>query len=96
MADPTLTRDPEAADDFPAGSRAYRVTVDGVVVGWVFSTPVTVERRSPGARYVSARWTSSRPGWLWRTTDGRELSIRLSCSTRANAVRNLISEVTHG
>lgn len=96
MADPTLTRDHEAANHLPTGSRAYRVTIDGAVIGWVFSTPVTVERSSPGARYVNARWTSSRPGWRWRTTDGRELPTRAACSTRAIAVRDLISEVTHG
>lgn len=96
MSDPTLTRDHEAANHLPTGSRAYRVTIDGAVIGWVFSTPVTVERRSPGARHVSARWESSRPGWRWRTVDGRELPHKLARETRAAAVHDLISEVSYG
>lgn len=89
----TLTHDPTAPVHLGGGCRAYRVTVDGQHIGWVFGVIVTIERRTPGRRYVNARWESRRPRWLWRTMDGRQQPGGLAYETRAWAARDLVREV---
>lgn len=42
--------------------QTFEVTLDGKVLGRVSRHLVTRERRTPGRRYVNARWQS--PGWV--------------------------------
>ena len=41
----------------------FDVVLDGEVIGQVARRMLTRERRTPGRRYVDARWTS--PGWVY-------------------------------
>lgn len=43
--------------------RYWTVSRDGVMLGGIRYALITRERRSPGRRYVNARWNS--PGWEW-------------------------------
>ena len=54
----TFTPVPRDADD-----RRYSVTVAGVMIGRVYASTETIERRPKGARYVTSRW--SRPCWRY-------------------------------
>lgn len=54
----TFTLAPRNADD-----RRFTVTVAGVMIGRVYASTETIERRPKGARYVTSRW--SRPYWRY-------------------------------
>lgn len=65
----------------------YDVLVDGEVVGSVARETVTRERRTPGRRYVNARWTAL--GWFYYTTDSHRRSPERS--SRADAVTQVLA-----
>ena len=43
--------------------RCFAVTIAGVMIGRVYASTETIERRPKGARYVTSRW--SRPCWRY-------------------------------
>jgi hypothetical protein len=76
MTEPTIT---QTSEGYPIEvgrwekrtvkvGREWRVEVDGVHVGDVRYALITRERRTPGKRYVNARWQS--PGWQYRGAGG--------------------------
>lgn len=85
----TYVRDGEAL----GGALRYRVELDGKPIGHIEAVHVTKERRSPGKRYVSARWTKGRPEWLWQPIGGKRASFGLSVECRWEAVERLRREV---
>lgn len=68
-------------------NRVYEVRHDGEVIGYVKRSMLTRERRSPGLRYVHARWQS--PGWQY----GREKHGRMiECSSAKDGAERLVRE----
>jgi hypothetical protein len=51
---------------------------------------VTRERRTPGRRYVDARWES--PGWLYTSGATRYASRSYDASSRKDGIERLIRE----
>ncbi len=66
--------------------RVFRVEIDGRMVGRVKYAMVTRERRTPGKRYVNARWQS--PGWLYVDGDGDYRYFE--CYSRKDGVERII------
>ena len=52
-------------------AKRYAIVVDGKVIGHVERRLATRERKTPGKRYVNARWYS--PGWFQVNKSGRDL-----------------------
>ena len=69
----------------------YNVIVGDVVVGYMFHVFETIERRTPGARYVNARYTSQTARWGW-ALPGTRLWMLYGKTTRKEAVENLLRE----
>lgn len=67
---------------------SYRLLVDGEVVGTVERAMLTRERRTPGRRYVNARWQS--PGWRYRRGIGWARGFE--CSSRRDGVEQLLRD----
>lgn len=67
---------------------SYRVLLDGKEIGKVARRMITRERRTPGRRYVDARWES--PGWRYGSvSDGRP---RWEVTSRREGVERLLRE----
>jgi hypothetical protein len=64
----------------------YDVVLDGAVIGTVYRTMLTRERRGKGMRYVYARWQS--PGWR-RAIKGDRSS---ECRSRKDGIDDLLME----
>jgi hypothetical protein len=73
------------------GHPKYVVSIDGESIGHVFGFYPTFERRSPGARVVSARWTSKSRYWVAEPPRCHWNVYRLPYRSRAQAVRELIA-----
>lgn len=67
----------------------YRVMLDGQEIGRVRRAMLTRERRTPGRRYVDARWQS--PGWLYEES-GRARGWE--CASRRDGIEQLLRD--HG
>jgi hypothetical protein len=81
-----LTED--EAESFPsAEGPVYAVSRAGLLVGHVFRSPVTLERRTAGKRYVNARWTSLR--WRYQVA-GEWRSSPIWRDTRIGAILELL------
>jgi hypothetical protein len=65
---------------------AWDVVLDGEVIGTVRKAMITRERRVPGRRIASARWTS--PGWRYQRAGDTGRAIE--CPTRTDGVERLI------
>lgn len=73
------------------GVKAYDVVSDdGSIIGTVAQEMATFERRTPGRRYVNARWQS--PRWFYYVA-GQVWRSRMAYTTRKDAVGALV-EVT--
>lgn len=83
MSAPKLTRVDDRRD-LPC----YDVTVDGVVIGQVFRSRTSWERRPAGRCYVTARGETDRY-WKFQRAD-RPGEWSPSCLTRTDAVRRLV------
>ena len=71
----------------PHHPRRYEITVGSVIIGYVYRSTESVERRAPGRRYVEARW--SRPCWRIEGDDGRTRRTRVEAA-RAIATRRVV------
>lgn len=69
----------------PHHARRYEITVGGVVLGYVYRSTESVERRTPGRRYVNARW--ERPCWRVEGDDGRARRTRVEAARAAEERR---------
>jgi len=63
------------------------VLLDGVRLGRVARVPIERERRTPGRRYVNARWYS--PGWKCYPADG---SWAPEAQSRRDGVERLLED----
>lgn len=68
---------------------AYDVVLNGQVVGRVSKTMITRERRTPGNRYVNARWQS--PGWRYNRL-GSRFSRGWECGSRKDGIERLLMD----
>ena len=66
-------------DDHPR----YEVSYNGEVAGHVEGENPTFERKTPGKRYVNARWQSRRRYWRVINRDGRRIIGALETLKRA-------------
>lgn len=67
---------------------AYDVYLDGVPIGSVARAKVTREQRTPGRRYVNARWQ----GVAWRISGIDALSRSREVYSRTDGIRSLIEQ----
>lgn len=75
---------PHRGKDVRVG-QTFEVSWGGKVIGSVERRMVTRERKTPGRRYVDARWES--PGWVRRRgTGGRALE----CYTKTEGIEALL------
>ena len=72
---------------------AWDVVLDGEVIGRVRKAMITRERRSPGKRYVNARWQS--PGWRYYRP-GMVSSNGLECQSRTHGVERILGDAGLG
>ena len=68
-------------------ARRYEITRGGLVLGYVYRSTERVERRSPGRRYVNARW--ERPCWHVEGDDGRARRTRVEAARAAERRREM-------
>lgn len=61
--------------------QVYEVTLDGERIGFAHYRMLTRERRTPGKRYVNARWHS--PGWVASDEEAYAPSYREQPSRKA-------------
>lgn len=61
--------------------QVYEITLDGERIGYAHYRLVTRERRTPGKRYVNARWYS--PAWLASQEEGYAPPHREQSSRKA-------------
>jgi hypothetical protein len=66
----------------------YEVVLDGKVIGRVERGMLTRERRTPGKRYVNARWRS--PGWRYYTGTGTAWGRSLEATSRRDGVERIL------
>ena len=71
----------------------YEVRLDGTPIGGVARQMITRERRTPGRRYVNARWQS--PGWTYSKRSGRYAG-GFQCSGRRDGVERLLGDAGVG
>lgn len=64
----------------------YDVLLNGVVLGRVGKAMITRERKTPGKRYVNARWYS--PGWHYCHHRGRYFE----CASRRDGIERLLHD----
>lgn len=69
--------------------QTFQVSWNGTVLGFVERRMVTRERKSPGNRYVNARWQS--PGWV-RVYGEYRHGRSLECSSKRQGVEMLLRE----
>lgn len=65
--------------------QVFEVSWAGEVIGTVERRMVTRERKTPGKRYVDARWES--PGWVRRRSAGDR---SLECYTKSAGIEDLL------
>lgn len=73
------------------GYKHYDVHLDGKVLGSVLNGDETIERRTPGKRYVNARWT--RKCWIYDSRDTQH--VRMCYQTRKKAMLELLTRLVH-
>lgn len=71
------------------GAKAYRVELDGVVIGKIEQTWPTFDRKPRGARIVTKRWETKRARWVALPPVRRGRSCMHE--TRKGAVADLVS-----
>jgi hypothetical protein len=69
--------------------RVFRVELDGNVIGRVHYDMLTRERRTPGKRYVNARWQS--PGWTY-VSGAAKFGRKFECYSKREGVERIIRD----
>lgn len=87
--EPTTYHPRSGGSQFVTTGQTFTVALDGEIIGTVERAMVTRESRTPGKRYVNARWYS--PGWLYRIGPVGESRRGIESSTKREGIERLVS-----
>lgn len=73
--------------------QAFEVSWNGSVIGTVERRMLTRERKTPGRRYVNARWES--PGWVRHHGTSSWSGRGLECSTKREGIESLLRDALY-
>lgn len=73
--------------------QAFEVSWNGNVIGAVERRMLTRERKTPGRRYVNARWES--PGWVRQCGTSPHSGRGLECSTKREGIESLLRDALY-